>query len=585
MWWVRHIRRKNPRVGNFRYTLMVRFVFQFTMMVNVLNCRQLPLPTDTDSDRPQGSVKGIVLDLQGPLSGATVRVQTTNLSTTTDDSGKFTLTDLIPGKPVTLSAWAAGYYIGGGQANMPGDDDVEIFLLRHPAVDNPEYEWLSAFSTSGREGNCQNCHSQSGTGTSRLPFDEWLQDAHAHTVQNIRFITMYLGSDIYGNKSPPTRYGYNPDYGSFPLRPDPAEPYFGPGYKLDFPGTAGNCAACHTPAAAINDPFGINPTELTGVEREGVTCDFCHKVLNVRLDAPTNLPRENMPGVLSFEYRRPPPGHQFFAGPFDDVAPGEDVYSPVQKKSQYCAPCHFAKFWGTTIYNSYGEWLESAYSRQGTVKTCQDCHMPSGLTDHFVLFEKGGRRRNPSTIFSHRMSGASDEDFLRKAVSMTANGEIRGGRLSVGVEITNDGTGHHVPTGSPLRHLILVVIATDSEGHSLEQVGGPSIPDWCGIGDPDDGNYGGLPGSAYGKILEEMWTGISPTGAYWNRTRIVSDNRIPALGINTTHYQFTVPRPGPITVSIRLLFRRTFIRLQAWKGWDIPDILMSRKTLRLEGKQ
>ena len=46
---------------------------------------------------------------------------------------------------------------------------------------------------------------------------------------------MYTGTDLDGNQSPLTRYGNNPDYGSFPLIPDPNQPYFGPGYKLIFP--------------------------------------------------------------------------------------------------------------------------------------------------------------------------------------------------------------------------------------------------------------------------------------------------------------------------------------------------------------
>ena len=165
---------------------------------------------------------------------------------------------------------------------------------------------------------------------------------------------MYSGTDVHGNQSPPTRYGFNRDYGSFPLRPDLNQPYYGPGYKLDFSETDGNCAACHTPAASVNAPYGVNPTTVTGVAAEGVPCDFCHKVWDVRLAPATGLPYANMPGVLSFEFRRPPEGHQFFAGPYDDVAPGEDTYSALQTESRFCAPCHFGVFWETVVYNSFG---------------------------------------------------------------------------------------------------------------------------------------------------------------------------------------------------------------------------------------
>ena len=43
-----------------------------------------------------------------------------------------------------------------------------------------------------------------------------------------------------------------------------------------------------------------------------------------------------------------------------------------------CAPCHFGQFWGTQIYNSFGEWLDSSYSDPETGRTCQDCHMKKG---------------------------------------------------------------------------------------------------------------------------------------------------------------------------------------------------------------
>jgi hypothetical protein len=175
-----------------------------------------------------------------------------------------------------------------------------------------------------------------------------------------------------------------------------SQPYYGPGYKLDFPNTSGNCAACHLPAAAIDNAYGIDPAKAAGVEKEGVACDFCHKVWDVRL-ASNGLPQPNMPGVLSFEFRRPPEGHQFFAGPFDDVAPGEDTYSPLQQQSRFCAPCHFGMFWDTTIYNSFGEWLESPYSAEDG-KTCQDCHMPHLGATYFALPDKGAAERDPQAI-------------------------------------------------------------------------------------------------------------------------------------------------------------------------------------------
>ncbi len=534
----------------------------------------------------QTAVSGIVIDENHhPVAAATVRVKATTLETVTDPDGRFVLTGLVPAQPVFVTAWAPGYYINGLEAVLPGSSDVEIALHAHHTGDNPDYAWLPSTYHAGQGENqgCAQCHSTadsppSQTGIS-LPVDEWLLDAHARSANNPRFLSMYTGTDLLGDRSPDTRYAYSRDYGSFPLPPDPDQPYYGPGYKLDFPETAGNCAACHTPAAAVDDPYGVDPSTFSGVSAEGISCDFCHKVWDIRLAPKSGLPYPNMPGVLSFEFRRPPDGHQFFAGPLDDVAPGEDTYAPIQRQSQYCAACHFGEFWGTTIYNSFGEWLASPYSDPETGQTCQDCHMPHLGTDHFALPDQGGVARDPQTIFSHRMPGASDETLLQNAVTLEALARREGQQVMVDVTLTNDRTGHHVPTDSPLRQMLLLVQAQGPDGAALELTEGPVLPEWSGVGKPQEGYYAGLPGKAYAKILMEIWTGVSPTGAYWNPTRIVSDNRLPASGSDSSSYTFAAPADGGAIVKVTLLFRRAFITLAEQKGWDVPDILMAQTVL------
>ncbi|MBN2594558.1 MAG: carboxypeptidase regulatory-like domain-containing protein, partial [Sedimentisphaerales bacterium] len=541
------------------------------------------------SQSTSSAVSGFVRDANSPIVGAIVRVKATDKKTLTDAEGHFVLSGLSANEPVTLTAWAEGYYIGGGKDEFhAGDSNIEIVLTAHGDTDNPDYAWLSAFVDTGHEGsgensNCEICHADPNNSQAALPFSEWLKDAHALSAKNSRFLTMYNGTDMAGNQSPETQYFQTRDYGRIPLRPDPNEPYFGSGYKLDFPGTAGNCAACHTPAASIDAPYNTDPTAVSGVGAEGAACDFCHKVWSVGLDPISGLPYPNMPGVLSFESRRPAEGHQFFAGPFDDVAPGEDTYSPLQKQSQYCAPCHFGVFWNTTVYNSFGEWLDSPYSNPETGKTCQDCHMPPGLNNHFARLDKGGVIRDPQTIFSHFMPGASDDKLLQNAVDMDVMAEHDGERFVVTVTITNDQTGHHVPTDSPLRHLILIVKATDSQGNLLDYSDGPVIPKWCGTGDPNEGYYGGLPGKAFAKVLEELWTDVSPTAAYWNPTRILSDNRIAAFATDSSTYTFIPAAEGKITVEVVLIFRRAFIDLASQKDWETHDIVMESKVTSVSG--
>ena len=55
---------------------------------------------------------------------------------------------------------------------------------------------------------------------------------------------------------------------------------------------------------------------VEGVEKEGVFCDFCHKIADVYLDPVTRMPYPNMPGVQSIRLTRPPSDTHMFYGPF-----------------------------------------------------------------------------------------------------------------------------------------------------------------------------------------------------------------------------------------------------------------------------
>ena len=530
--------------------------------------------------RAATTVQGIVLNDQGPVAGARVRVQTSDAFIITGDDGTFTLALPAENASTRITAWAPGYYITASEPLISGVDPITLKLIRHHDQDNPEYKWVSAFASAGVEGNCQNCHSDS---SGLLPFEEWRDDAHSQTLSNVRFRSMYQGTNLAGQASPPTRYGWNRDYGRFQLPPNSAEPYFGPGYKLDFPETAGNCAACHAPMAAINDPYQTDPLAVHGAAAEGISCDFCHKVWAVDLQTDRGLPNTNMPGVLSFDLRRPAGDHQFFAGPLDDVAPGEDTYSPIQTESAYCAPCHFGVFWDTTIYNSFGEWLASDYSDPEEGQTCQDCHMPARGTTHFAVADQGGLTRDPETIRSHRMLGITDPEFMRKAVSMEASADWSDEGISLSVTVTNDNTGHNFPSDSPLRNAILLVQAGDKTGQPLELLNGPSLPKWSGAEVNKTGHYAGQPGRMYALLLRERWTGISPTGAYWNPVQIVEDTRLAPFEVDRSSYTFQSPATGPAQINVKLIFRRAFAELAEQKGWGLEDLTLASAQINLEG--
>jgi hypothetical protein len=161
---------------------------------------------------------------------------------------------------------------------------------------------------------------------------------------------------------------------------------------------------------------------------------------------------------------------------------------------------------------------------------------------------------------------------------MTTTARLEGDEVLVAVSITNDKTGHHVPTDSPLRHLILVIQATDGNGQPLPLTDGPQLPEWTG-------NYASQPGQVYAKVLKDKWTGESPTGAYWRDIELVEDTRLAAFATDVSQYVFEASRDGAVTVEAQLWFRRAFQKLAEQKGWDDPDILMEEGTVVLPDSQ
>ena len=489
------------------------------------------------------SISGIVVGEDGfPIETATVRIQATENSTTTDTDGTFTLTGLESGVEVTVSGWKEYYYSVKEEHVIPPAEGIELVLRLYQIDDNPDFEWTLPTSDDPDIVSCSSCK----PGVTEI----WLGNAHAGAGTNRRFFSMYNGTDTLGLTQVP------------------------PGYVQDFPKTAGVCATCHAPGAALDAPFTTDMNKLSGADTFGVHCDVCHKAADVYLNPATNLPYDNAPGVLSMDVRRPWPGtdrYELFFGTFDDDnVPEEDTKLSLIAESQFCATCHQFSFWGTPIYQSYGEWLASPYAEEEV--TCQMCHMPApSVLDGEILTNvapgNGGVERDPMTIHAHTQPGAADVTLLQDTVELTLDLQSTDdGLVEATVAITNTQAGHHVPTDYPGRQMILVVTATDEGGIELPLEGGPTLPTWCG-------DQAGLPGVAYAKILRDVETGEFPVVSYWKQALIESDNRIAALATDRSVYRFA-SEAGSMTVRAVVFFRRLFQDIAEAKAWEMPDIPM-----------
>jgi hypothetical protein len=480
-----------------------------------------------------------------PLAGAVVTLRAIDVGTTTRADGVFVVQVPSTDRYVEITAWAPGYFIGGAATAVPADG-VRISLRRYSGEDNPEYEWIDPTPDPQSDGACGNCH------TIILP--QWQGNAHGGAVSNRRFYSLYNGTDVDGTTEA------------------------APGYRLDFPGTAGNCAACHAPGAAVDAPFTTDMNDVRDRPVAGIHCDYCHKLGGAYLERPGvgagPRPYANMPGVFSLRSLRPPDGEQLFVGPLADV-PDPDTYLPLMSESAFCAPCHQFSFWGTPIYTSYDEWLASPFADPDHGQTCQDCHMPPVGARFIVPPDRGGLIRPAHTLSSHLQRGVTDRDLMGSTLDLDVVARREGAILGVTVRVTNVGAGHHVPTDHPGRHLLLVVEAADGSGTPLRRLEGPLIPAW-------GGGLAGLPGTGYAKLLEDLASGEWPVVSYWKQALIREDTRLAAMESDVTRYTFGA-RAGGMTVTVKVVFRRLFEHLADRYGWDLGELVMAEKTITIPG--
>jgi hypothetical protein len=506
---------------------------------------------------------GQVVDGKGlPVDRAVVRLQGTRISVLTDHKGRFEITAEEPAGARHVTAWKQGFY-NGGQPLLTARNEVRIVLNPIPQGDHETYEWLPSLKeqrAGAADGKpevkvCQDCH----PGVT----EEWQKSTHATSATNPVFLAFFGGTDRRGRKGA------------------------GPGYKVDFPNSAGNCSTCHVPAQALKNPFASDPREATGAAREGVFCDLCHKISGARIDRTGGYP-----GTLSLQFKRPPEDRQVFYGSYDDVFPGDDSYHPLYRESLYCAPCHHGRFWNALIYSEFQEWAESEYAAKKI--ECQTCHMtPDGVSTRFAPEKEGGVFRAPETIPSHLFSGVSDKALMTEAIDLNAQAEIKEDILSVVVTVKNVKAGHHYPTGNPMRHMILLVDVADEDGRHLSLMQGERVPVWGGVGAAEEGNYAGLPGKGFAKVLRDSVPYPDGRGQrhfqpeypapHWRPTVIESDNRIPANGTDISTYQYRVPRDlhGSIHIRSRLIYRKAYKKWMDAKGFDMNEMEIGQKNLTI----
>ncbi len=209
------------------------------------------------------------------------------------------------------------------------------------------------------------------------------------------------------------------------------------------------CLKCHTPVGTAVGDWNLQRK----VSWEGVTCDYCHSVRQVSLSGP------NPKATVTYTLVK--------SGPLKDsnsMAHGTE-YSDVHTTSLICAPCHeYQNSQGLSILTTFSEWKNSRYAKEGM--QCQSCHMSRVAGD---VVDPHIRRSNLAKINLHQMPGSHSLEQLTKTVTLVLNTSRKNDQLQVSVQITNKGAGHYVPTGSPLRQLIMEVRADAGDGRQFRE--------------------------------------------------------------------------------------------------------------------
>jgi hypothetical protein len=531
----------------------------------------------------------VVDDHYKPVPGGIIRVPGTVQEDTDDDEG-YWLQFCIEGEIIV--ATAPGYQ----ENSIPCDglrNEYQVVLMRLPDTkpllddvhDDPNYSWRSA------SGDCSTCHGGSRADLTD-EYSGWARSGHAMKITDPYFESMYKGISTNGQTT-------------------------APGFRLDYPNEYGNCVYCHLPAAVGPslqevDLWNFLPALNGDARREGITCDVCHKVKDVKLDD-NHYPYSDRPGILSFDFGRSQTSPRLMIGPYlnPKTSSGSQesiACASVFSQSEFCAACHYGKFYDAVIYNSYGEWRQSEKYSQRVItstsgrkeenekfRSCQDCHMSSSDTigtplpssreacssssmnwsnfNHDVMHYEPDTA-NPSVNISRLIKDAAD-------MKVEFDPKTSADMLRVIVKVTNIKAGHKFPTDSPLRHLLLVVVAKDLDDHVLPQINDSRIPNWGGVGSEKPFGmeaYGGMPGKIFANLLVEKDTHLFPTAAYWKPTRSLaqesSDTRLLPDKTDESDYIFSTVAEDKIKITVKLLYRFAFFDLALQKKWNRPDIVV-----------
>ena len=425
----------------------------------------------------------------------------------TDAAGRVTvpIDPRIEGVPVIIASHPQARIKGFTLwPDEPVRDSIELTRL---GPDNPQYTFLDPGTPDRRDSTaqCGHCHLTLN--------DAWFASPHRTSASNPVVQAIYRGTRLNG------------------------APIGAPRVADQLPGF-GECADCHAPGMD-GRLGGRDLAQADGYALEyGVHCDVCHSVESVDVQNPA-------PGVAGrLRMHRPSTPGPFTLGANGVLpltfGPSHDSPNPrmgsVQRdhfrNAQLCSGCHeYAAEQAVDrarwpdgrlpVHSTYSEWKAGVL---GEAAQCNDCHMPplpevSNGADKQAfpaadLGITGGFIRPAGSTRSHRWVGprAPASGMLQLAAALFVESAIIDGEIVARVTLRNQGAGHALPTGEPMRAVFVLVDAQCDDGRFLRPIGGDALPDWAGALEMRDGDTDWLrwPDAVAGQQLRV----VRPTGEF-----------------------------------------------------------------------
>jgi hypothetical protein len=261
------------------------------------------------------------------------------------------------------------------------------------------------------------------------------------------------------------------------------------------------CIVCHSPMSNV---FKNSSMEEI-FNRDGITCQFCHGTTHINGYQSARNMQINLDTIYNYQPEPENPEHPV-------------AHREFFNKSEICLPCHaiMKNPKDLDVCTTGLEW-QAFYAKTG--KSCQDCHMPklNGSPSHLFA----GTHRNHLLVNSVEMDLDYDEE--------TKN---------IKVSLTNGGAGHAIPTGTPLRMVMLKVTAYDSIGSVVWQ-------NWQKNPIKED------KGALFMKIMADK-QGNSPVPP-WRATQTVFERRL--MPGEPTVISYKLEEEGIYDIEANLLYR------------------------------